>query len=82
MGAVGAGTDESAEWARARDGLKTKWVASVMAFWVSAAVLLLMFVIKGSLSLILLSIVLGMLIIGVWLKTRYQMHLRKDPGRH
>ena len=61
--------------------MKTQWVASVIAFWVSAVVLMVVFFIENKLNLILLSIVLGMLLIGVWLKTRYQMHLRKEPDR-
>ena len=68
-------------WDRARKSLKTQWVASVIAFWVSAAVLGVVFVIQDKLNLILVSIVLGMLLIGVWLKTRYQLHVRKEPGR-
>ena len=68
-------------WDRARKTLKTQWVASVIAFWVSAAVLGVVFFIENKLNLILVSIVLGMLLIGVWLKTRYQLHLRKEPVR-
>lgn len=73
--------DAASEWARDRDRLKSQWVASVVAFWVSAAVLILVYLIDGKLNLILTSIVLGMLVLGLWLKTRYQVHLRKDPGR-
>ena len=68
-------------WDRARKSLKTQWVASVIAFWVSAAVLGVVFFLQDKLNLILVSIVLGMLVIGVWLKTRYQLHLRKEPDR-
>jgi hypothetical protein len=81
-GPVGYGAGESSDWVRTRDGLKTKWVASVIAFWVSAAILAAVLFIEGKLNLILTSITLGMLVIGVWLKTRYQLHLRKDPDRH
>jgi len=70
------------EWARNRDSLKMKWVASVLAFWVSAAVLGVVSVLDGRLNLVLTSIALGMLVLGLWLKTRYQLHLRKDPGGH
>ncbi len=75
------GAGASSDWARTRDGLKTKWVASVIAFWVSASILAVVLFIDGKLNLILTSITLGMLVIGVWLKTRYQLHLRKDPDR-
>lgn len=79
---AGAGADDSSEWSRTRDSLKTKWVASVLAFWVSVAVLGAVFFIDGDLNLVLVSIALGMLVIGVWLKSRYLLHLRKEPGRH
>ena len=68
------------EWSSVRDSLKTRWVASVIAFWVSAAVLVVVSVIENQLNLILVSICLGLLVVGVWLKTRYQLHLRKGPG--
>lgn len=77
----GAASDDWSIWDRARKTLKTQWVASVMAFWVSAAVLGVIFLLEGKLNLILVSIVLGMLVIGMWLKTRYQLHLRKEPVR-
>jgi len=53
-----------------------------MAFWVSVAVLGVVFFMQGEVNLVLASIALGMLFVGVWLKTRYQLHLRKPPGRH
>jgi uncharacterized OB-fold protein len=74
-------SDAWSVWERARKTLKTQWVASVIAFWVSAAVLGVVFTIENKLNLILVSIVLGMLVIGMWLKTRYQLHLRKEPVR-
>ena len=72
----------ASEWAHARDGLKTKWVVSVIAFWVSVVILAVVFFIEQRLNLTLASIALGMLVIGIWLKTRYQMHLRNDPSKH
>ena len=71
--------DAESEWVRARDSLKTKWIASVVAFWVSASVWGVVLLIDGKINLILTSIVLGMLVIGMWLKTRYQLHLRNEP---
>lgn len=58
--------------------LKTRWVAAVIAFWVSVAVLGIVSVLNGRLNLILVSICLGLLIVGMWLKLRYQRQLRKD----
>jgi len=86
--ACGAGKDESGnapddeDWAALGRSLKMRWVAAVMAFWVSTAVLIIVFFIEGQLNLILVSICLGLMIVGVWLKTRYQLHLRKEPDRH
>ena len=74
---VAAGS--ASEWARARDSLKKRWVASTIAFWVSASVLAIVFVIEDRIDLILTSITLAMLLIGMWLKLRYQWHLRKEP---
>jgi hypothetical protein len=85
-GATGAAVDKtvqdaSSAWTRTRDSLKIKWVAAVIAFWVSAAILGVVFFLQGKLNLILTSVSLGMLIIGMWLKTRYQLHLRNDPNK-
>jgi hypothetical protein len=62
--------------------MKTQWVASVIAFWVSASVLGVVSFVNREFNMILASIVLGMLFLGLWLKTRYQLHLRRDPDRH
>ena len=71
--------NKESEWVRARDSLKTKWIASVVAFWVSASIWGIVLLIDGKVNLILTSIVLGMLVVGMWLKTRYQLHLRNEP---
>lgn len=42
--------------------------------------MVIVFFIENKPNLTLISIVLGMLLIGVWLKTRYQLHLRRDPS--
>ena len=76
-----ADSDPWSLWSRAGKTLKTQWVASVIAFWVSAAVLGVVFFMEKKLNLILVSIVLSMLLIGVWLKTRYQLHQRAEPSR-
>ena len=74
-------SDPWSQWSKAGKTLKTQWVASVIAFWVSAAVLGVGLYIEGKFNLILVSITLGMLLIGIWLKTRYQMHQRREPER-
>jgi hypothetical protein len=72
-----------AAWARRRDTLKTQWVVAVLAFWITVAITALVFWLKGELHFILLSVALGTLALGLWLKTRFQLHLRqrpRDPG--
>lgn len=71
---------DTSEWAQIRDSLKLKWVASVLAFWVSACVLGIVLFLDDRIDLTLVSITLGMLVIGIWLKARYRLHLRKGPG--
>ena len=68
-------------WEKQRDKAKTFWVIAVMAFWITVAVLGVVFYLRGVINLILTSIALGMLILGLWLKTRYQVILRKEPER-
>ena len=74
-------SDPWSAWASTRNKFKTQWVTAVIAFWVSAAVLGLAYSFEKKISLILVSITLGLLILGVWLKTRYQLHLRREPER-
>ena len=69
------------EWARVRDSIKTRWVVAVFAFWITAAILALVYVIENKLNLILVSIALGTMIIGIWLKARFQLHQNKEPAK-
>lgn len=73
---------ETESWSRTRDSLKMRWVAAVIAFWVSVGVLAAVFLMNGRLDLVLVSICLGLLVVGVWLKARYQLHLRHRPNGH
>ena len=68
-------------WDRVRNTKKKLWVISAVGFWISVGVTLVIFFIQNRLDLILVSIVLGLMCIGVWLKTQYQFHLRKEPPR-
>lgn len=72
---------DASDWAQRRDSLKLKWVASVLAFWVSVSVLGIVLLLDNRIDMTLVSISLGMLIIGIWLKTRYRLHLRKEPDK-
>ena len=69
------------EWEQKRDRLKTLWVIVVLAFWVSCGIQLVVYLIKGKIGFILPSVILGMLVLGVALKARLQLHLRKAPTR-
>ena len=71
--------DPWAQWSKRGKTMKLQWVASVMAFWVSVGVMTVVYFVKGEVNLILASIALGMLIIGLWLKTKYQLHQRAEP---
>ena len=73
--------DPWSEWSKTGKTIKNQWIASVLTFWVSVVVLGVLFYIENRLNLIVLSIIFGMLILGVWLKTRYQLHQRKEPPR-
>lgn len=59
---------------------RTVWVVAVLAFWVSAGVTVTAMLMTGELDLILVSITLGMMILGVWFKVRHQMRLRRARG--
>ena len=65
------------EWARERDRLKTMWVVSVVVFWLSLGFQAVLYVLQGKANLLLLSIIGGMLLLGVGLKVRLQLHQRK-----
>ena len=75
-------SDDDAERSLAGQSLKKRWVVSVLAFWVSAFVLVAVSFAEGEINLLLVSICLGLLFVGVWLKVRYQLHQRRSPGGH
>ena len=74
-------TDPWEQWSKESKTRKTLWTASVIALWLSIAVQAVLYVIQNKLSLVVLSIIVGVLVLGVWLKTRYQLHQRKEPDR-
>lgn len=59
------------------DSGRKLWVIAVLAFWISAGVTLVAMFTTGKLDLILVSITLGMMVLGIWLKVRYQLQQRK-----
>ena len=72
----------SLEWVRQRDQARKLWVIAVLAFWVTGVVLAVVYVLNDELDLVLVSIALGMMVLGVWLKARYQLILRREPHDH
>ena len=70
-------TDEQLDHPALLKTQKIQWVAAVVAFWISTGVLVVVFVLQQRLSLVLVSICLGLMILGIGLKLRYQLHLRK-----
>ena len=69
------------EWARTRDSMKTLWVIAVLGFWVSAAILGVVFFLEDELNILLLSVTLGTMILGVWLKARFQLYQNREPKK-
>lgn len=57
------------------------WVVAVLAFWIWAGVTLAVMLTTGKLNLNLVSITLGMMVLGVSLKARYQSGQGKARGR-
>lgn len=80
-GAPTESTPEQSDGPRAIVRLKTQWVAAVGAFWTSMLVLVAVFFLQDRVSLVLVSICLGLMILGIGLKIRYQRQLRKEPAR-
>lgn len=69
---------ELTPWEQERDRLKLLLVIVVVIFWLSVIFqVVLYFIQDGRVNFILLSIISGMMVLGVILKTRFQWHLRK-----
>ena len=60
---------------------RTLWVVAVLAFWISAGITVAVLLITGKLDFILVTITLGMMVLGVWLKARYQLRKHKAGGQ-
>ena len=71
---------ETGAWLRERDRLKTLWVVSVVMFWLSVGFQAVLYILQGKTNLVLLSVIGGMLLLGVGLKIRLQLHERKKSG--
>lgn len=66
-----------AEWERENNKLKTMWVVAAMLFWFSVSFQAVLYFMDETLNLILVSVIGGMLIIGIVLKIKLQRHLSR-----
>jgi hypothetical protein len=66
-------------WSSERDRIRFFWVLAAVAFWVTVIVQVLVYLLKDELNLILISIAGGMMVLGLWFKIRFQLHMRKQP---
>jgi hypothetical protein len=76
---ISSESETPSAWEQQRDHLKTLWVVSALGFWISVAIQAILYFLRGEINLILVSIILGMMILGVALKIRHQRHLRLEP---
>ena len=63
------------EWEREHNKLKTMWVVSILFFWFSVSFQTVLYFMDQTLNLILVSIIGGMLVIGIALKIKLKRHL-------
>ena len=77
---VGNDNEACTKWSREGEKIKIQWVIAVVAFWVTVAIQVVVYFYHGKLNFILLSIAGGMLTLGMWLKVRHGLHMRK--GAH
>jgi len=68
------------DWEKEKARLKTLWVIAALFFWFSLFFQAGLFILDGTLNLIILSIVLGTMVLGMVLKFRLNLHIRKGPG--
>ena len=68
------------DWEKERNRLKNLWIVVTLFFWFSLIFQAGLFILDGTLNLILLSIILGTLVLGTVLKIRLNLHVRKGPG--
>jgi len=67
------------DWEKERDRLKKLWVVVALFFWFSLFFQAGLFILDGTLNLIILSIILGTMVLGMILKIRLNLHIRKGP---
>ena len=67
------------DWEQQCKQAKNLWIFAVFGFYVSIIVAGIVWFLHHEVNLVLVSVILGMMILGVWLKTRYQLLVRKGP---
>ncbi|MCB1851053.1 MAG: hypothetical protein KDI83_09790 [Gammaproteobacteria bacterium] len=65
------------EWEKEHKRLRTMWVVATLFFWFSFCFQGVLYFMDGSLNLVLLSIIGGMLVIGITLKIRLHRHVAR-----
>ncbi|HHH38806.1 MAG TPA: hypothetical protein ENK50_04425 [Sedimenticola sp.] len=68
-----------AEWERKQSRVRTLWVVVVLFFWFSVGLQVVLFFMSGKANFVLLSVISGMMVLGVTLKLRLQRILRQRP---
>lgn len=68
-----------AAWEKEQAKIRTMWVVAVLFFWASAGFQVVLVILTGKANFILLSIIGGMMVLGVGLKLRLQRILRARP---
>ena len=72
--------EPQSDWEKERDRLKKLWVIVTLVFWFNLLLQAGLFILNGTLHLVILSIILGTMILGTVLKIRLNLHIRKGPG--
>lgn len=67
------------EWTLQCKQAKNLWIFAVFGFYVSVIVAGIVYFLHHEVNLVLVMVILGMMVLGVWLKTRYQLLVRKGP---
>ena len=67
------------DWEKERDRIKKLWVVAALFFWFSLFFQAALFILDGTLNLIILSVILGTMVLGMILKIRLNLHMRKGP---
>ncbi len=67
------------DWEKERERLKRLWVVAALFFWFSLFFQAGLFILDGTLNLIILSVIMGTMVLGIFLKFRLYLHVRKGP---